>query len=309
MFRIYEQANGDNHEAEILLYDTIADWDSENYGYVSAKTIVGKLKALSKETRITLRINSHGGDVFQAFAIYNTLMNLEAELTVKIDGIAASAASVIAMAGDKIIMPENSMLMLHNPWGSCIGDADVMRGEAELLDKIKESTIKAYQLKSGLATDKLSEIMNNETYLSAAECKELGLCDEVVGKLDVAAQVRNVVGCASSFSKDEVAKIQEGARLQERERIRALDGLRAPGRQEIIERAKYDEPKDVKDIALELLKADSVQSRISDYHEDARTLNDIQPSNERLAKQAFDNMVDAISMNLNKMRGYMNNGR
>ena len=301
MWKIYNKAK-ENTSPEILLYDTIAGFNDNDFGYVSGKKLINEIKALANEKEIVLRINSNGGDIFQAFAIYNTLKESKASITVKVDGIAASAASLIAMAGEKIIMPENTMLMLHNPWGICKGEAEEMRAQAELLDKLKEQCIKAYQAKSNLSGEKLSEIMDNESYLSAKECKELGLCDEVVGSVDIAAEVKN------SLPEEEIAKIQNEARLQERERIKALDELRTPSRAEIIDRAKYEDPKDLKEIAIELLKVDNNQARMSARNEDASVIDNIQPSNEQLAKQAWDNMVDAISMNLNKMRGYMNNG-
>ena len=307
MWKIYNEAKGKNG-AEILLYDTIASFDDEDFGYVRAKTIINEIKALENEKEITLRINSIGGDIFQGFAIYNTLLSSKAKIIVRIDGIAASSASLIAMAGDKIIMPENSMMMLHNPWGTCSGDAEEMRSQAELLDKLKEMCIKAYQAKTGLTAEKLSELMGDETYLSATECKELKLCDEVVEKIDVAAEMRRVTGPASSFKESEIAKIQDEARMQERERIKALDELLTPNREALISRAKYEEPKDAKEIALELLKADSVQARMSMRNDDASVLNGLQPSNDRTPKQVFDEMVNAITMKVNEMRGYVKNG-
>ena len=253
MWKIYNQADGDNSSAEILLYDAIADWDSEAYGYISAKGLINKLKALEDVQNITLRINSEGGDIFQAFAIYNYLKSCKANITVKIDGIAASAASIIAMAGDKILMPENSMLMLHNPSGGCFGEADDMRALAEVLDKVKAMCVSVYGTRSMLNSEKISEIMENESYLTAAECKELNLCDEVIDKLDVAARMQKFMNFKASISNDDLAKIKNEAAIQERERLKALDDLRLPGREAIIDKAKYEEPRDIRDIALELV--------------------------------------------------------
>ena len=309
MWKIYNQAK-DNQEAEILLYDTIADVDSPDYGFVSAKNIITQIKNLGDVKNITLRINSDGGDVFQALAIYNTLKEHKANITVKIDGIAASAASVIAMAGDKIIMPENTMLMLHNPAGGCFGEAEDMRALAEVLDKIRDSLVKAYVAKSKLKPEQVIDLMNAETYLTANEAKALNFCDEVTEKLDIAARMRKITGCLSSFTEGEIEKFRNEGRIAERERIRALDGLRAPGRQEIIDRAKYDEPKDIKDIALELLQADDIQARLNAHERDAAAINDVMPSREHdAAKEALDNIVENITMNLNRKRGYLENGR
>lgn len=101
-------------EAEILLYDEIADFDSESWGTTSAKGLITKIKALGNVENITLRVNSVGGDVFEAQAMYSYLKGHSERITVRVDGLAASAASLVAMAGDKVIMPSNALIMIHN---------------------------------------------------------------------------------------------------------------------------------------------------------------------------------------------------
>ena len=129
---------------------------------------------------ITLHINSPGGDCIAASQIYTMLMEYPHDVTVQIDGMAASAASVIAMAGTKVCMSPTSMIMVHNPFTAAMGDSEEMRKAIQLLDEVKESIINAYQIKTGLSRTKLSHLMDSETWMNAKKAKELGFCDEIL---------------------------------------------------------------------------------------------------------------------------------
>lgn len=129
---------------------------------------------------VTVWINSPGGDVFAAAQIYNMLMDYTGKITVKIDGLAASAASVIAMAGGDVYMSPVSMLMIHNPSTIAIGDSEEMLRAKALLDEVKESIINAYELKSGLSRAKLSHLMDAETWMNANKAIELGFADKIM---------------------------------------------------------------------------------------------------------------------------------
>lgn len=129
---------------------------------------------------ITLHINSPGGDCIAASQIYTMLMDYPHDVTVQIDGMAASAASVIAMAGTHVTMSPTSLLMVHNPFTMATGDTEEMRKAIQLLDEVKESIINAYQIKTGLSRTKLSHLMDSETWMNALKAKELGFCDEVL---------------------------------------------------------------------------------------------------------------------------------
>ena len=129
---------------------------------------------------ITVHINSVGGDCVAASQIYTMLMDYPADVTVQIDGIAASAASVVAMAGTTVRMSPTALMMAHNPWTSASGDAADMKRAIALLDEVKESIINAYQIKTGLSRQQLSDIMDGETWMNAYRAKELGFCDEVL---------------------------------------------------------------------------------------------------------------------------------
>ncbi len=129
---------------------------------------------------ITIHINSVGGDCVAASMIYTMLMDYPADVTVQIDGLAASAASVIAMAGTRVLMSPTSLLMIHDPWTSTSGNAADMQKAIALLDEVKESIINAYEIKTGLDRQTLSQLMDQETWMNAYRAKELGFCDDVL---------------------------------------------------------------------------------------------------------------------------------
>ncbi|AVP64468.1 Clp protease ClpP [Clostridium botulinum] len=139
-----------------------------------------KDELLAGTGNITVWINSPGGDVFAAAQIYNMLMEYTGKVTVKIDGLAASAASVIAMAGGDVYMSPVSMLMIHNPSTIAIGDSEEMLRAKALLDEVKESIINAYELKTGLSRTKLSHLMDAESWMNANKAIELGFADKIM---------------------------------------------------------------------------------------------------------------------------------
>ena len=134
----------------------------------------------SCEGDITVWINSPGGDVFAAAQIYNMLMEYPGNVDVRIDGIAASAASVIAMAGNKVSMSPVAMMMIHNPMTVAMGDKKVMQQAIDMLDEIKESIINAYELKTGQTRTKIAHMMDAETWFNAKKAVELGFADEIL---------------------------------------------------------------------------------------------------------------------------------
>jgi ATP-dependent Clp protease protease subunit len=129
---------------------------------------------------ITVWINSPGGDCVAASQIYGMLMEYPADVTIKVDGIAASAASVIAMAGTRVLMSPTSLMMVHNPLTFAMGDSEEMRKAIQLLDEVKESIINAYEIKTGMPRAKLSRLMDAETWMNAVKAKEYGFCDEIM---------------------------------------------------------------------------------------------------------------------------------
>ncbi|WP_442959863.1 ClpP-like prohead protease/major capsid protein fusion protein [Providencia sp. PROV196] len=160
--------------ADIYIHDEIGMWG------VSAKRFTEDLISLGNISHINLHIHSPGGEVFEGIAIYNQLKNHNATITVYIDGLAASMASVIAMVGDEVKMPKNAMMMIHKPWGVSWGDANDMRDYADLLDKVENVLIPAYMEKTGKTKEEIEAMLGEETWLTAEECVEHGFANTVI---------------------------------------------------------------------------------------------------------------------------------
>lgn len=160
--------------ADIYIYDEIGMWG------ISAKRFTEDLISLGNISHINLHIHSPGGEVFEGIAIYNQLKNHNATITVYIDGLAASMASVIAMVGDEVKMPKNAMMMIHKPWGVSWGDANDMRDYADLLDKVENVLIPAYMEKTGKTKEEIEAMLGEETWLTAEECVEHGFANTVI---------------------------------------------------------------------------------------------------------------------------------
>jgi ATP-dependent Clp endopeptidase proteolytic subunit ClpP len=168
--------NQSNESAELLLYGDIGDgWLYDN----SSRDFANALQGLRAARNITIRINSPGGEVTAAQAIYSLIKSHPASVTVVIDGIAASAASLIVMAGDRIVMPSNALLMIHNPMIWAVGDHGDMIHAADTLEKVKDTMINVYSEKTGKDSGALSEMMDNETWMTAAEAYHEGFIDQV----------------------------------------------------------------------------------------------------------------------------------
>ncbi|MBO6775863.1 MAG: Clp protease ClpP [Marinibacterium sp.] len=176
-YEIRARASG----AEVMIYDEIGA-----YG-VSAKGFLAELGALPDGVPIDLRLNSPGGSVFDAVAIFNALQRHEGTITVWIDGIAASAASYIAMAGDEIVMPENAFLMIHDPSGLVMGTAADMREMAETMDKIAGSMIRGYAGRSGRSEDEIAALMTAETWFDAQDALAAGFATRIAEPVRIAA--------------------------------------------------------------------------------------------------------------------------
>jgi len=171
--------------AELRIYDDIGFWGT------TAKAFVNELDSVAKDAdEVLVAVNSGGGDVFDGFAIYNALRRYSGKVTARVDGIAASAASLVAMAGDTIVMPENAMMMIHNAWTIAAGDAAALRKTAELLDKTRDGIVAAYRNKCGLADDEIVAMMDAETWMTASEAKERGFADQIEAPVKLQASVR-----------------------------------------------------------------------------------------------------------------------
>jgi ATP-dependent Clp protease protease subunit len=178
-------------EADLYLYIEIASWGGGYYAH-SAQSFKREMDALGDIKTLNIYINSPGGDVFEGNAIYNLLARKAKKCTVNVyvDGLAASIASVIAMAGTKIIMPANTMMMVHNAWAFSAGNASDHREVADALDKVDGAIKQAYLSKADdkLDDETITDLMNKESWLSAQDCLDYGLCDEVTDAKQIAAK-------------------------------------------------------------------------------------------------------------------------
>ncbi|MEN8502040.1 MULTISPECIES: head maturation protease, ClpP-related [Paraburkholderia] len=179
--------------AEIRIYDEIGFWGTD------AKTFIAQLDtAAASATEMIVAVNSPGGDVFDAFAIYNALRRYAGKVTARVDGVAASAAGLVVMAGDQVVMPENAMLMIHNPWTIALGSAADLRSTADMMDKARDGILAAYRRKSGQTDEDLTAMMDAETWLTALEAQSLGFCDVIEEPVRLAAST-NAAGLLARF--------------------------------------------------------------------------------------------------------------
>lgn len=154
---------------------------------VTAKSFLEDLKGL-KGKDITVHINSTGGDVFQGQAIYTALKNYSGKVTVKIEGLAASMATIIALAADRVEMTSNSLFMIHSPMSNVFGNKSQMRKQINALEKVETTMLSVYKAKTNISEDEIEQMMARETWLSAHEALELGFVDEVLGAVKVVAR-------------------------------------------------------------------------------------------------------------------------
>lgn len=172
-----EQTQEPETERTLFLSGTIAE---ESWFDDDVTPALFKEELMGGSGPVTVWINSPGGDCVAAAQIYNMLMDYPADVTVKIDGIAASAASVIAMAGTRVLMSPVAMMMIHNPATIAFGDRTDMKKAIEMLDEVKESIVNAYEIKSGLPRDKISKMMDAETWMNARKALEYGFVDGIL---------------------------------------------------------------------------------------------------------------------------------
>ena len=175
--KFWNWVRNDNDERILMLNGEISNetWFGDE---ITPKEFRGELN--SGQGKVTVWINSPGGDCFAAAQIYNMLMEYSGHVDVHIDGIAASAASVIAMAGNHVAISPVGMMMIHNPATVSIGDEREMKKAMEMLSEVKESIINAYELKTGLPRKQLSSMMNAESWMNAQKAVELGFADSIL---------------------------------------------------------------------------------------------------------------------------------
>jgi ATP-dependent Clp protease, protease subunit len=185
--RVVARGEGDTAEADLYVYDVI-----DAYWGVSARTFIDSLASVTAK-RVNLRINSPGGDVFEARAMVTALRAFREqghEVVAYIDGIAASAASYLALAADRVVMADGAFYMIHKAWAMTLGNADDMTAMGAILSKVDESIVDDYARKTNKSRDELIAWMSAETWFTAAEARDAGFVDEVTGEPEAAAKAR-----------------------------------------------------------------------------------------------------------------------
>lgn len=211
--RPWFSVRNDGASPEVLIYDEIGiGWFG---GGVAPENLIDEIKGLNMKDgeTLTVRINSPGGNLFDGNTIYNYLRSIKQEIRVRVDGMAASAASIIAMAGDTVEMPENSFLMIHNPMWLVAGDSRDFRKAADDLDVMRDGAIKTYQSKTSMVYDELKQMLDDETWLSADRSVELGFADEVIDPVKAAALAKFDLGMFGHVP-DELNTIRSSIRVK-----------------------------------------------------------------------------------------------
>ncbi|HCT63748.1 MAG TPA: Clp protease ClpP [Lachnospiraceae bacterium] len=210
--KFWEFKNSAKNEGELYLYGEIASsqgWFSDGTE-ITPTGFKEELDGLGDISTLNVYINSPGGDVFAGQAIYSILKRHKAKVNVYIDGLAASIASVIAMAGDTIHMPKNSMMMIHNAWTMAAGNAKDFRKMADDLDKIGESIQETYLAKAtDMKKEDLVALLDAETWLTAKECLELGLCNVVDEEKAIAASISDFEILSKYKNAPKFIKVEE----------------------------------------------------------------------------------------------------
>lgn len=171
--------------AELLIYDEIGQWGK------TSKDLIAELNGLGDAiTHVDLRINSPGGDVFEAIALYNALLRHPAQVITHVDALCASAATVVAVAGDEVRMADNAMWMIHDPWTFAMGNSAAMQKQADVLESVAETIVQIYARKTGAEPDTLRDWMQAETWLNAEEAQQAGFVDAIEAPLKIAALAR-----------------------------------------------------------------------------------------------------------------------
>lgn len=352
--KFFEIKNLTENTAEIRIYGTITKWAWEDYGEVSSANFAKELQKLKNVSHINLRVNSPGGDVFEASAIYNLLKDYakvnNVKITGYIDGLAASAASFLILCASKIVMGIGALFMIHNPLTYAYGNSIELQKQIELLDTVKESILDIYCTKSKLSREEIAEKMNNEKWFRANEALEAGFVDEIVEndnsleniknisddlhienfihqdllkeKLKEIENMKNTGGIIMPKSvkellseypdlmndyrnqiinetKENEAERIKNAVLEERKRIEALEKIPIINekQKEIVNKAKYEEPKDYKDIIVDFFmsnanKAHEEIEKIKDEQKE-NGITDIAPSTEEGQNDIFNEICTA----------------
>ena len=255
----YNIKNKSSEVADVYLFNDIGTFG------VTAQNFIDEIKEY-EDTELNIHINSLGGEVFEGMAIYSIIQRRKAKTTVYIEGIAASIASVIALAADEVIMSENSLLMIHNAWGGTQGEAKDMRKQAEILDKITNEIAEVYVKKSGIPYNEVIRMMDEETWLTAEEAVALGFVDSISEPIKVAAKYD-----VSKYKNITNKKVEQILSLTKKREIKMTEELKTwfnSKVEEII--AKVKDSKDV-----ETVESVNVEVKLADNEEIMNKFSDL----------------------------------
>lgn len=254
-----------NDTSEMVLYGIVGDsWDD-----MDAANVVDAIRGVATP-KLIVKVHSEGGSVLDGIAIYNAFKEYKGELTFQVDSFAASMASIIITAGS-VVMYENAFLLVHNPWLGIAGDADELRKAAMNLEKFTEVSYAAYEAKTKLPREKIKELMDAETLLTAKEAKELGFCDKIIagGSTTAMAKVMNMTKKETpkmtitleelrTKHPDIVAQLIEEGRKKEADRIADVQAQAVlPGHESVIKAMMFDGKSTGADAAKVILAAEA----------------------------------------------------
>lgn len=355
--KFFEIKNISENTGEIKIYGVISKYAWEEYGEVSSTAFSKELTNLKNVSTIHLRVNSPGGDVFEATTIFNLVKTFAKDNNIEIighiDGLAASAASFLILCANKIKMGIGSLFMIHNPLTSVYGNVEKLKKNIELLDKVKEAILDIYCTKSSLTREEISNKMNIESWFSAKEAKEYGFIDEIVENDNSLENIKNIAGeiCIQNFMNQEPLKkklkeieniknnkeenmpknVQElvamypelmneykeqiknelnngekerikNAILAERERIEALEKIPVLNdkQKEIVNNAKYKEPKEPKDIMADFFMSNATKAAAEinaiKTENEKNGINNIAPSNGEIDNDDIVNEICKVAL-------------
>ena len=283
MDRKWYEINNSVDVTDVYLFNDIGTFG------VSAQSFVDEIKEYEGK-ELAIHINSLGGEVFDGMAIYSIIQRRKAKTTVYIEGIAASIASVIALAADEVIMSENSLLMIHNAGGGTQGDASEMRKQADVLDKITNEIAEIYVKKTNLPYDEIIRLMSDETWLTAEEAVAMGFVDSISEPIKVAAKYD-----VSKFKNITMEKVEKTLSINNKKKIKMTEELKTwfnSKVDDIIAKVKSDESiETVESVDVEITLADNeeIKNKLSTFETTVTELNnsitDLEGEKETLTEE------------------------
>lgn len=277
----YQISNKAEDSADIYLYSEIGGMD------ITAESFVNDLNSIESKN-LTVHINSLGGSVFDGIAIYNALKDFDGKVTTKVEGIGASIASVIALAGDEILMSDNSLLMIHDPYAMTGGTAEDMRKTAELLDKIKNEIVGIYKKQTGLEDSVLNKMMSEETWFNSSEALESGFITSVSEGVEVKAEYN--LANFKNITPEKVNQVLNNFKKQSiMEELKSLlNDIKSVVSNLVNSKEESNEP-----IEMKILDNEEVQNKISEFEKSVADLEG--------EKATFENEISDLTNKVNEL--------